>query len=720
MKTEKSLPLEAAFSVAAPDSPAGEFMFMPAGTHFCSLKRGGKPLDVWVQIQKGDEAKLNAQLEAVNGRTPQKAFLDFDHEKKQASFWPQAFVWREQPSPGIYVQGEWTAAGKAALEGKTYRAFSPVFHVDRPLKSSEASPASLIAEPEAGLSFGGLVNNPAFEAITPLFAARAAETAGDTSTTDNPQQENELMRKQVAELQAAKQSLETQVKALEAKAEKNDLEQAQLAAHKAEVASLEKDITIAGLEAKQAERHAADAKAAVKRAVERGALAAKDTKAQADWEQTCTERPELIGMLDGIAGRELVAGRVTPNANGQALRVGAEPRAALRQLRELVASNSKLKLSATTARDKGKLALEAARIFKAEFGRDSAALDASLPELLGLEAADYSDPNNNLGVLAGTLVIQRTLQLFKYNFPLISRVYTDFSDQPGLYKQTETTRIIVVPAVQTYDPTLGTDGRPKGWTTASAAKTTDVSITLDEHIGVPIVLGQDILAATARRLFDEQSEAAMYALAKYFVGKLYKLITPGNFNAYAATTAADSDGIVKVPTAYVTYPVAAKNFARSALVDIASAFNQNEVPLDGNRSVLLNSTYYGALSKDPSLVTFYAGQRNPEIVTDQQLPRLATFAPIEAPNLPTTNNLVGFALHRAGLIAKTRLPQDFTQALGVMVPGSVTTVTDPDTGISVLLVQYVNLTQGYAEWRIEALLGAAVGDARGGLCLTSS
>ncbi len=31
----------------------------------------------------------------------------------------------------------------------------------------------------------------------------------------------------------------------------------------------------------------------------------------------------------------------------------------------------------------------------------------------------------------------------------------------------------------------------------------------------------------------------------------------------------------------------------------------------------------------------------------------------------------------------------------------------------------MNLQQGYAEWRIESILGAAVGDKRGGLVLTS-
>lgn len=716
---EKSEALEAAFAVAIPETPEGEFMFMPGGVHTCDLKRAGKPLTVVVNVEKSAVTALNRQLQVVNSRSPQKAFMDFDHEKKAASFWPKDFAWREQPAPGIYVHGEWSGPGKAALEGKSYRAFSPVFHVDNPTRSSEANPAKIICEPEAALVFGALVNNPAFEKIQPLFAARAAETAGAPSAETHNQEIKE-MKKTIAELQAAKTNLENDIKSLEAKKEKSELESAQLEAKRTELRNTQLEIRNTELEAKQHDRQVTDAKSAVERAVKRGALAPKATELQASWEKECTENPALIGMLDAMEGMALSGGRVTPNANGSGIQSGADYRGALKNIATIINRNAKLKLSPATATEKGKLALEAARAIKKAFKDMPDLLDAPIADTLGLEAADYSDPNSNLGVLSGTLVIQRTLQLFKYMFPLISRVYTDFSDQPGLFKQTETSRIIVVPAVQTYNATLGSDGRPLGWTTASPAQTKDVNITLDEHIGVPIVIGQDILAATVRRLFDEQSEAAMYALAKYFVAKLYKLITVANFNAYAAVTAPDTNGIVKVPTAYASFAVAAKNFARSSLVDISAAFNQNEVPMDNNRSVLLNSQYYGALSKDPSLVTFYAGQRNPEIITDNQLPKLATFAPIEAPNLPTANNIVGFALHKAGLIAKTRLPQDFVQALGVMVPGSVTTVTDPDTGISVLLVQYVNLTQGYSEWRIEALLGAAVGDNRGGLCITGS
>lgn len=396
---------------------------------------------------------------------------------------------------------------------------------------------------------------------------------------------------------------------------------------------------------------------------------------------------------------------------------------ALCRLYTIVQRNARLPLNAATHAQKGQLALEATNFYRSELsprqGDWTGMRMADLAKAIGLEAADFTDPNSNLGTMSGTLVLQRTLELFKYELPILQSIFTDFSDAQGLFNQTEMTRIIVRPAVQTYSATLGADGRPQGWNTVSTAQTTDVPITLNKHVGVPIVFGQDILSTTVRRLFDEQAAAANYALALYFVGQIMALITPANFNSYAAVTAADSNGIVKVPVAYATYVKALKDFAFSSLSTIDTILTPNEVP-KSNRSVLLSSPYHGALRNDPTLNLFWAGSQDPELIKLGRIPQLAGFTPFEAPYLPSTNNLVGFAYHKAALVVKTRLPQDFVQALGVMVPGSVTTVTDPDTGISVLLVQYINLTQGYSEWRIEVLLGTAVGDKRGGLCITSS
>jgi hypothetical protein len=97
--------------------------------------------------------------------------------------------------------------------------------------------------------------------------------------------------------------------------------------------------------------------------------------------------------------------------------------------------------------------------------------------------------------------------------------------------------------------------------------------------------------------------------------------------------------------------------------------------------------------------------------------KISGFKPFKAAYLPAL--VPFFPFHKAGIVLKSRLPADFTSALKLnpnQIPGSVTTVTDPDTKLSVSLVQRVDLVGNYAEWRPETLLGAGVGDNRGGLC----
>jgi hypothetical protein len=340
-----------------------------------------------------------------------------------------------------------------------------------------------------------------------------------------------------------------------------------------------------------------------------------------------------------------------------------------------------------------------------------APLDAAVP----MEAAADTD---TLGTLAGTLVTQRSLDLFKYKFPLISRIMTDLSDEVSDLNQPVSTRKILVPAVQTFDTTLDTDGYPKGWDVASAAQTTDVNITLDELVGVPIPLSLAALSSTQRKLFGEQAEAQTYALVKYFLAKLYAVCTAGNYNGYSAVTAADGQGIVKVPVAYATYVKALVGFARSAAAEIGVAFDNNEVP-EEMRTLLLNASYYGKATQDPSIVTFFAGQQAPGIVTEGTLPNLSGFVPVKAPNFPGSNNRVGIALQKNGLLAKSRLPVNLQDVFPGAGNGTSTQVMDLDTGFTMMMVRYIDNKRGFAAQLATAILGAAKGDVRGGLVLTS-
>ena len=108
-------------------------------------------------------------------------------------------------------------------------------------------------------------------------------------------------------------------------------------------------------------------------------------------------------------------------------------------------------------------------------------------------------------------------------------------------------------------------------------------------------------------------------------------------------------------------------------------------------------------------------------LTERRLPKISNFDLLNSPWFPQTSLRTGFVGHKASLVLKTRLPSDISTALpGVGFPGSVTTVTDPGSGLTMLLVQYYDPTGGFAEWRPEILLGASVGDRRAGLVMTSA
>jgi len=761
----------------------GEFMFMPAGLQTITPFGGGigTPIQVMVDRKGADELERQRTALSAKGKRP---YFDFEHKDDGASFWPSAFVWKDGSEPGIYCRGEWTATGKEGVEGKTWRSFSPVFHVD----NKRGNPARIEARDGAHPNMGGLVNDPAFRNISPLWAKNAG--GAHPTTTDN---NTDMDPKEVLALQAKNTELETELSALkakqsanQAKGELDELVNARIEAKEATLKANKAELESAALRAKNDEqdtaikaRNLADAKVAVQAAIDRGAIAAKDADSIDQWTKDITENPARAALLAKMGGSPALGGRVTQSHSG--VTVGNESaNGVMKAYAAIVAKNARIPLSHETAKEKDALAREAAAIFAADISGKPVFEGMSVEE--AIKAADYSDPNNQVGLLSGSLALQRSLALFQYKLPLLQNVYTDFSGEPGLYNQTTNTRIVITPAVQTYDPTLGTDNRPKGWTTVSPARTVDVPVTLDEYVGVPLVFGTANLGATVRNLFGESAPQAVYALGKYFVDKATALMTAANFNAYAVATGttdtggattnnsknvtvtdstlcypgqlisgagiptgsfivsitsstvvvisnkatATASGVTltlnsgKIPTAYATYVKQLADFSSASLGDIAGAFQSNEVPEEDRFAMLLPS-YYRKLGQDPLLGTFFAAMQSPEIINEGKLPRIQGFNPIEAGYFPTSSNRVGFAGQKNSIVLKTRLPMDFTQALGgVAVPGSVSTVTDPVSGLTVMLVQRVDLTGNYAEWRPEIMLGAAVGDRRAGMVITSA
>lgn len=614
-------------------SPTGQvpssIMWMPAGTHAISAYQDGKRVDVEVTVDESTAQVMQAAYEREVA-TGHKPLIDFDHEHKAAAAWVLGYRW--VPGRGVYCDVEWSEQGRAAVAGRTHRAFSPEFFAD---KSGRVV--------DAPKYHGGLVNDPAFTAISPLWARRAPATQHDTM-------ENKTIQagQQAAENAGELAVIQDAAPAIQAAKAENEALKAQLA---------ERDAALKAVRTKEADT-------AVKAAIARGVLPPKDEKAHEKWRGLIIADPGNADLLAGLGANPALQGGAVVQASAFQ---GLEARdGTVEVLRAFQAKSSPKERSSIYAREISPLLSKGVRL-----GPILAA--------------------NSLGTLSGELVTQRALSLLKLSFPMLSAISTDFSDAPIAYGQTVKTRLRAVPAVTDYNAVTG-------YATSDAA-TTDVPVVINNHKAVQIGFNANELASTDRDLFGEQAEGAHYALGKALVDALYALILAANYTN--ATTKALA------------------TFSRTDMTAMAKAMYNRAVPAAG-RFVLLNPDYYEKLQSDPTIVNLAAYQM-PEVITQYKLPPVAGFQPYQAVNLPNTGNLTGFGGTPDVLALATRMPNDYTIALpGATGGGVVQTVTNEDTGISVMLVMFVDHKLGGAYWRIALQFGAAVGNGAAGQRLISA
>lgn len=149
-------------------------LYMPSGTHRITPSQGGKPVTVVVRVDESSAARLEQQRQilAASGNKP---FFSVQHNTQIAAYWPSRIYWAVKPDPtgkmveGIWADGEWTAAGREAVEGKNFRSFSPTFFVNG-ISNDEDNPAEVMCNESAPLNMGALENDPAFGgAMSPLW-----------------------------------------------------------------------------------------------------------------------------------------------------------------------------------------------------------------------------------------------------------------------------------------------------------------------------------------------------------------------------------------------------------------------------------------------------------------------------------------------------------------------------------------------------------------------
>lgn len=499
-------------------------MWMPGGTHQIRCRQGSKSVDVLVTVDASTASIAQTELKKIQAEGKQRPYLDFDHEEKQAAGWPLEFAWRDNPTPGVWVRVEWTDAGRTAVTGKSYRAFSPAFFVD---STAGKKPAQV-----TGLPFvmGGLVNNPAFREIEPLWSAR-----GELETTMDKTKEMEL-----AAAQARVAELEQQKAALEAAAAENNSEDA-LRAKEAENAELQRKLDAANNEA--AARAKRDAEACVKAAVSRGAIAAQDTTLQAHWTGLIEKDPANAVLLANMPGKVAVQpGRIT------------QPKI------EITASDSNDVLRAYHAIKDPK---KRGEIYRKELDPILAKGERIAFERLRntpLQAA------NTLGTLVGNIISQRTLATLVSMRPMLREVVTDFSDEQARLNQTIYTRAVALPTVTNFGAA------------ASDATDTDYPVTLNQHKQAMFTFDATEQNATGRNLVAEHSQALAVAIGNHLVDAVAALITDA-FTSETTGAAATKDFSAITTACNKLNTAGAPDYDRFGWVnaDFAEALSNDEV-----------------------------------------------------------------------------------------------------------------------------------------------
>lgn len=632
------------------DQPSPLIMWMPGGIHEITASRKGQPVTIRVQVDRAAAAAVQQSLRGhLAGR--QRPHLDFNHRGAEASGWPTEILWAEQPEPGIYARVEWSDAGRSAIEGRSFRAFSPSFFVDE-----SSVPARVTGAP---LNMGGLVNDPAFTQMAPLWARQSHQTnpnmepnqaAGAAGNSNpNPTQVSAAAGGQpeavaVVAIQDASPALQQR--------------DADLAAVRAQNASLGEQLTAMRKRA---------AKSAVEAAVARGAIPAQNVEMQAQWLAQLERDPDSEALLNNIAGNPvLTAGRLTqPAPRGGAVHIAREDSRTV--VRAYAAERDPRKRGAIYAADL----------------RDRIQRDETIP----IDAA------NTLGTTATDLVSQRVLDLLVELFPVIRRISTDLSAEAVDLRYGKTINVSLI-----TPPTAGTYHTTNGYV-SQAAVASSVPVACDRHKFVQHEFNAEELSGSSLNLFTRHAPGMAYALGLEFVTYLYGLIVKASFTTETIRTLANMD--------------------RTAVIALGTALTKRNVPQMG-RTLLLNPDYTGALFEDASIVSL-AAFNQPDIITRGRLPMVHGFEPFEAPSLPTAENLVGFGFTSDALAMVARTPSEYATALPGVTGGGVTsTIIEPNTGLACMKVDFVDHQKGFAYSRLAWMYGAAKGQVASGQRLVSA
>jgi hypothetical protein len=230
---------------------------------------------------------------------------------------------------------------------------------------------------------------------------------------------------------------------------------------------------------------------------------------------------------------------------------------------------------------------------------------------------------------------------------------------------------------------------------------TDVPVTLSNFKEVHLAFTPQEYSSTNRDLLDEAAEPVAVAIANHLVDAIAALWIAANF---ANSTIVASGW---------TYT--------NTLIVLRNALAGRGVPDGIPWFFCCNTNVYGTLLTDSLVVSALNNPANAEAIRTGRLPQAGGLMPMEYPALPGTGNMVGFAGSRDSTVIATRVVTNPENAMpGVTYPGTFEVVTEPRTGLRVILNKYIGQADLKANYRVLLMYGTAKGNGNNGQILKTA
>ena len=284
---------------------------------------------------------------------------------------------------------------------------------------------------------------------------------------------------------------------------------------------------------------------------------------------------------------------------------------------------------------------------------------------------------NTIGTTNANVIAQRALEILVADYSFLRNSVTDFSSEAAKYNASIYTHRISATTAQDYSQANGY--------VASATTQTDVQITLNKFKHVSYSVDDQERTSSNINLIERFAGAAAHALGLQMVGDLLALVTSTSFTSALTQSSA--------------------TFSYASVVSAGITLNNANVP-QNDRYAVLAPSYYGRLLNDSTIVA--NAQISGEQARTAGIGSVAGFSINMYSAVPSNSiTLGGFFAQREALLIAARVPEVPT---GVLIPGTIDTVTEPRTGLSVQVRENYDVVKGMLQRTYALIYGVKAGE----------